>query len=96
MNEGCDNRATWAGEGKNAVDFFFIIILKGKIDSRCVEIPFQKDGGCVANEQATGFEKKKKKHSESSNIKRSRRQKEGKKRSPDEVCIDCAMELSVF
>lgn len=50
-------------------NFFFV--LKG--NSRCSEFPFQRDADCV---KATGFDIKK--NYESSNIKRSRRQKEKK------------------
>lgn len=71
---------------KNYYSYYF---WKGKVGCRCVEFPFQKDTGSLANEEVIAMEKtttKKKKDEESSNIKRSR-QSERKKRLPDEVCV---------
>lgn len=76
MNEGYDYTAAWAGKKKKCIELF--LFWTGKVDCRCVEFPFQRDADCVANEQATGFDKKKEKN-ERSNIKRSCRQKEKKR-----------------
>lgn len=71
MNEGYDNTAPWTGGGN--------------VHCRCVEFSFSKQTqfvGRMNKQQALT-----KNDDESSNIKRSRRQNEKKKRLPDVVCV---------